>query len=146
MRKRCWKCRRKRRLDKFTKDRSRPDGLDAVCLDCRREIYRVWAKKVGRKTYAEEREFLQTSPVLFCNTCKQYKPREEFWKNRNNARKVSHACKVCMRKANNARAKTPRWRERRRAIELRLKLRVMQQFGSKCHDCGVTVSRQNPPC
>jgi 5-methylcytosine-specific restriction endonuclease McrA len=127
---RCWKCRRwKDGADSFGQDKSRPDGLGAVCLDCRR---------VTAAPGRAERGWAAVMKIRWCPSCSDWRPLRDFSRYR---------CGPCQRVA------VRRWYhdKGRAGITARVRARharhrppplfwvqdQMDRFGGKCaYGCG----------
>lgn len=94
----CWKCQNWKPTKEFTADRSRGDGLDAICYDCR-------YKDTARPSQRERRE-MRKKGLVWCCGCKQWFPIDEI----RNAR-----CRPCRNAyARNHYATDAKYREERK--------------------------------
>jgi len=104
--KRCSKCEKWKDESKFSKDRYHKDGLGYDCKDCVRAYIRERYKKEGKglKTYYRYEECHRVVDGVKqkrCRSCKSWKTKSEFYKNRSCKDGLAVWCKECANKATN---------------------------------------------
>ncbi|MFC1739712.1 hypothetical protein ACFL1G_11810 [Planctomycetota bacterium] len=106
--KRCSKCKKLKDESKFSKNRSRKDGLRYWCKKCNREYgrnyYRYRRKRKGVKIYRSYEECHRVvggAKEKQCNICGKWKAESQFYKHRRHKDGLTVCCKECADKATN---------------------------------------------
>lgn len=103
--KNCTKCKEKKNLKDFNKDKSRDDGLESICKCCRKAQRK---KSSDKKDLSKEKE---------CGKCKKNKQLKDFYKGR------WHECKECAKSKRNYGYKSNPNIQKKRSTEYRKKNR-----------------------
>ncbi len=113
--KRCGRCKKWKARSKFSRSRSRKDGLNQRCKQCDRDDR---CKKFGKGgvfrkyfTYEERHRVVDGMKQKLCRGCETWKAESEFYKNQRNKDGLGEQCKKCVDKASN------KSRKKRLAIE-----------------------------
>jgi len=75
--KRCLNCGKEKRLDCFYKDKSKKDGLQSCCKDCKKEYYEENRKKIKEKKkeyYEENREKIIENQIFYSKKRREIDP------------------------------------------------------------------------
>ena len=78
----CCQCQQEKPLDRFVRDKARPDGYYPVCKDCRREYYLSNRQRV----LDQARSYRQKNRTRICEHQKRYAKTRFFWKTASNLR------------------------------------------------------------
>src|ERR1035441_2234954 len=97
MTKMCSRCQRHLSVERFYKDKSRPDGLFSWCKDC--------AKEKRRDTYNQKSQPRSLAPdgMKWCPQCSEFKIKGSFHKSKREGDGLLGECKGCRRKRDEAR-------------------------------------------
>lgn len=74
--KRCWRCKETKHVSEFNRCRSRKDGLQAKCRNCRREYYQQNRERVSAQSEVYRKK--NRDRILACNRDYFYKNRERL--------------------------------------------------------------------
>jgi len=91
--KQCSKCGKFKKYSEFYKSKTTEDRLTTTCSNCYKDKYISKIKEI----FIKRRELFPKG-LFVCSICKQIKPIEEFYKNKNNRWKLSYLCKECSRR------------------------------------------------
>jgi len=80
----CWKCKKWKTLDGFHRNRSRADGLQDKCKECR--------SRPPQKTAHKWQDGVEGK---VCGTCREWKPLKRFFRHRDHWDGISTTCKAC---------------------------------------------------
>lgn len=106
--KQCSKCKLKKPLSEFSRDKNRKDGLYCWCKKCQVKLVKDWRRKNKEKFRQYRLRYQhQKNPDMkyyikekegkkYCYTCKQWKLKIEFYKRKNG--RIFSKCKLCCKK------------------------------------------------
>ena len=104
--KRCTKCKKRKNVSEFSKDRSHKDGLSDFCKDCQRAYLRErYEQKRGSvKKYNNYKDLHRVYGGVKqkrCGRCKKWKAESQYYKHSRQKDGLAVWCKECANKATN---------------------------------------------
>ncbi len=102
----CRRCKRWKTESDFYKNRSKKEGLEMWCKECKwaYRLKRYKKERVGMKQYyryEERHRVVDAVKQKQCCRCKRWKAESEFYKRKARKDGLQYCCKVCANKATN---------------------------------------------
>ena len=126
--KKCHICNKKIKLEMFSKNSSKKDGLESRCKPCNIKYTKSWRKNLEKR--------IKIPKVKICNMCNKSKESNEFCKNKSHSDGLNTFCKSCYKISyKNRKEKVNKWnreylrRKRKNNIQFKISERIRVRVG-----------------